>query len=129
MFRSQCNFPQCRYFLNICHMVQSTCWHDLKPIRFYALKLEPEAVVLAFPLVFPCIFRMYSCIIVHLNITTSIYLEPCELSEVSVSNISLYPNHKSMVLGVYFSIEIFSRLKPTLIVLFSFSLLHFEYFH
>ena len=109
-------------------MVQSTCWHDLKPIRFYALELEAEAVVLVFPLVLPCVFCM-SCIVVHLNITTSIYLKPCELSEVSVSNISLFHNHKSMVLGVYFSIEIFSRLKPTLIVLFSFSLLHFEYFH
>ena len=109
-------------------MVQSTCWHDLKLITVYALELEAEAVVLVFPLVFPCIFRM-SCIVVHLNITTSIYLEPCELSEVSVNNISLIPNHKSMVLGVYFSIEIFSRLKPTLIVLFSFSLLHFKYFH
>ena len=104
-------------------MVQSTCWHDLKPIRFYALELEPEAVVLVFPLVLHCIFRMYNCSLKYYDI--HIFRA---LSEVSVSNISLFPNH-NMVLGVYFSIEIFSMLKPTLTVLFLFSLLHFEYFH
>ena len=85
-------------------MVQSTCWHDLKPIRFYALELEPEAVVLVFPLCFPVYFV---CIVVHLNIMTSDNSQGSKYMEVSVSNISLFPNHKRMVLVFIFPLKFF----------------------